>query len=193
MNTPPTIIMPFGKHAGQPLAEVPDSYLLWCLRSCKLSGGLRLAIGNELRRRNVDVPAPLPVRIPACDRCGSTPARTINHGLSQPRQLADFYFFRWQENAAGQRVIRAECRHCSRFLIFVPTIEPFESLADENASSTPILDVLTKLDDLGIEVKSDGRRAWLGWEDEKRVPPAILALIRECNNQLARIIGPRRN
>jgi hypothetical protein len=175
MREVPGISLPFGKHKGVPLTLVPTGYLSWALSATKLSGGLRLAVGNELRRRNVDVPAPA-VRIPVCERCDN-----ILHEC------------RWQENAAGQRVIRAECRSCHGFLAFVPTIEPYIGLANENASATPILDVLTKLDDLGIEVKSDGRRAWIPWPDNQQCPPAVMALIRQCNNQLARLIGPSRN
>ncbi len=42
MNLHPSDIrLPFGRHAGQPLADVPGDYLDWLLRRCRLSAGLR--------------------------------------------------------------------------------------------------------------------------------------------------------
>jgi hypothetical protein len=52
--------MPFGKHAGKPLGEVPSGYLAWLIREFKLSSGLRAAVPDELTRRNVDTPPPPP-------------------------------------------------------------------------------------------------------------------------------------
>jgi hypothetical protein len=107
--------LPFGKH--KPLGDVPDGYLLWTLRECKLSSGLRLAVGNELRRRNLDVPIPAqpPVKIPAC-RCGS-----------------DCFRADWMEDRRGQRRIRATCS-CGRYLCFLPLVEPWISCANDNAN-----------------------------------------------------------
>jgi uncharacterized protein (DUF3820 family) len=36
--------LPFGKHAGCPLPDVPTDYLQWVIRECKLSSGLRGAV-----------------------------------------------------------------------------------------------------------------------------------------------------
>ena len=39
METEPT--MPFGKHKGKKLTEVPKGYARWCLETCTLSPSLR--------------------------------------------------------------------------------------------------------------------------------------------------------
>jgi uncharacterized protein (DUF3820 family) len=39
--------LPFGRHKGKPLAEVPVDYLLWALRECKLSSGLFAAVAGD--------------------------------------------------------------------------------------------------------------------------------------------------
>jgi hypothetical protein len=49
-----SVVFPFGKHKDEPLANVPASYLLWSLRDCKLSSGLRAAVAGELQRRGFD-------------------------------------------------------------------------------------------------------------------------------------------
>jgi hypothetical protein len=45
--------MPFGKHRGQPLTDIPTSYLAWAVRTCDLSEWLREAVVAELKRRGV--------------------------------------------------------------------------------------------------------------------------------------------
>jgi hypothetical protein len=70
-------------------------------------------------------------------------------------------------------------------------VSPFVEEADRNASQTPILDALTKLDALGVDLKSDGKSVWLFPEDEKRVPPHAHSLIRQCSHQLAGMLGKR--
>lgn len=53
--------MPFGKHRGKDLEDVPDSYLLWCLANLEaLNPLLRRAIEEHL-----EVPPPPPPRAPA--------------------------------------------------------------------------------------------------------------------------------
>jgi hypothetical protein len=108
--------LPFGKHAGKPLADVPADYLNWLLRSCKLSSGLRLVIGDGLRKRNIDVPPTPPPQIPNCPRCGNT--------------LHDFI---WQQDATGGRRIRVECRYCRRFILWAPLLPEFIAEADRHA------------------------------------------------------------
>ena len=39
--------LPFGKHKGVPLPDVPLSYLQWLLREVKLSYGLRAAVADQ--------------------------------------------------------------------------------------------------------------------------------------------------
>lgn len=49
------IRMPFGKHKGSPLNEVPRSYLEWCyLEACEDRPGLKKAIAKELERRDAE-------------------------------------------------------------------------------------------------------------------------------------------
>jgi hypothetical protein len=75
MNQPTTstpISLPFGKHRGLPLAQIPADYLSWLLGAAKLSTGLRGAVAAELTRRGVSTPpAPPRARMPACWFCGS--------------------------------------------------------------------------------------------------------------------------
>lgn len=52
---PGCILMPFGKHAGQPLAQLPPDYLRWCLSTfddnrAELKKAMRLLL-DELNRR----------------------------------------------------------------------------------------------------------------------------------------------
>lgn len=43
--------MPFGKHKGMLLIDIPSDYLLWLRRACDLDGWLRAAVENEMDRR----------------------------------------------------------------------------------------------------------------------------------------------
>ena len=44
-----TIRMPFGKHKGEELGNIPDDYLFWCLDHCtSMSPSLRKAIERHL-------------------------------------------------------------------------------------------------------------------------------------------------
>jgi len=43
--------MPFGKHKGRPLSDVPTDYLCWLLDECDLRPGFRRAVDAELRGR----------------------------------------------------------------------------------------------------------------------------------------------
>lgn len=46
------MLMPFGKHAGKRLCEIPGNYLRWCVRKLRdLDPALRKAMNAELRRR----------------------------------------------------------------------------------------------------------------------------------------------
>lgn len=173
-SIPPSVTaMPFGKHRGKPLGEIPDGYLLWLLREAKLSSGLRLAVGNELRRRSVEAPPPPPPRRPpSCGYCGEV----------------DFAVG-WMEDSRGNRRIRATCKGCRRCRCFLPLIEPWVSAANANASPTAILDALTALDDLGVDLQGDGKKVWFAGDDYRRVPASLQAVVRQCSHQLASMIG----
>jgi hypothetical protein len=43
--------MPFGKHKGRLVSDVPTSYLRWLLRECDLDPPLRRAVVGELTNR----------------------------------------------------------------------------------------------------------------------------------------------
>jgi hypothetical protein len=42
--------MPFGKHCGVPVCDLPDQYLTW-LRTCDLDSDLSAAVEREYKRR----------------------------------------------------------------------------------------------------------------------------------------------
>jgi hypothetical protein len=112
--------MPFGKHRDKPLAEVPSDYLLWVFGECKLSSGLRAAVEDELRRRNVaTAPAPELRLIPECLRCGNL-----------------FHVCRWQTCSDGRRVIRASCAECGHFITFAPITSPYVEEAGRHEEVT---------------------------------------------------------
>ncbi len=115
MNDVKLNALPFGKHAGKPLAEVPTDYLQWAIRECKLSSGLRAAVTAELTRRGASTPAP-PPHVPNCARCGNT--------------LSNFI---WQQDATGGRRIRVECRYCRGFIMWAPFLPEFIAQADRHA------------------------------------------------------------
>jgi hypothetical protein len=170
------LMMPFGKHKDKPLSAVPADYLNWLLRACKLSPGLRTAVTAELRSRGQSVPEPPPPKpLPACDRCGPVGA-----------------FAFWFEDTLGRRRIRAECRRCHRMLGHPPCVEPYVTMANANASETPLLDALVRLDELGVDLVSDGRRvdyANGGW---RKVPADLNAVVKSCSHRLARMLGDTR-
>jgi hypothetical protein len=169
------VVLPFGEHKGVPLPDVPASYLQWALRECKLSSGLRAALAAELTRRGIEPPPqPPPPPAPTCQRCPG--AGTLA---------------RWQEDRNGARRIRAECSRCRRWLGFLPQVEPHVSQADAAASPTAILDALTRLEALGVELHSDGATVWVrdGWD---RVPPDLNAVVKQASHQLARLLGKTR-
>jgi len=43
--------MPFGKHKGKSLTDIPIDYLVWLVNECDLKESLRVAVEKELRRR----------------------------------------------------------------------------------------------------------------------------------------------
>lgn len=56
-------VMPWGKHKGRPLADVPGSYLFWVLEECEsVDASLQRNIREELARR---LPKPPPSQPPS--------------------------------------------------------------------------------------------------------------------------------
>jgi len=108
-------VLPFGKHAGVPLAAVPGDYLAWLLGAAKLSTGLRANVAAELLGRGHAVPpAPPPRSIAPCRRCGPSVGVLVH----------------WQQLRTGQRRLRAECRRCGKFLTYPPCAEPYTMMAN---------------------------------------------------------------
>ncbi len=176
MNAPAPPNLPFGQHKNQPLGVIPADYLQWLLATVRLGGGLRAAVAVELARRGVQTPpGPPPRPLRAC-----------------PEHPDAGVILFWQEDALGRRSIRAECRCCRRFTDRPPVASPYTNMADATASPTPILDALVQLDDLGAELRSDGRSVLMRDEDYRRVPPDLQAVVRQCNHQLARLLGRSR-
>jgi hypothetical protein len=113
--------MPYGKHRGRAPDEVPCDYLLWMLRNCKLSGGLRQAIRDSLLAREVDEdqlpPEPAP-QAPCCRRCGGVELLLTWQALGNTES----------------KVIRAECRGCGAFVYFAPQTPENVALADSGCA-----------------------------------------------------------
>jgi uncharacterized protein (DUF3820 family) len=166
--------MPFGKHRGQPLRDIPTSYLRWLVGGVKLSSGLRLAVAEELQRRGVEVglPPSQPFPVRACDRC---PAAGVAFG--------------WAEDSLGRKRVRASCTVCDCLLAIPPSRPPYSTLADIAASASPMLDVLLACEAAGVELASDGRKVWLVGDGWKKLSPEMKAKLRECSHQLAGMIG----
>jgi hypothetical protein len=157
---------------------VPTDYLHWLYRNCKLSSGLRAAVRAELLSRP-DGPACLPPEPasppPECDRCHS-------------RDVA----LSWQQVSNGGKRIRAECRRCGRFVKFLPETPENVAAADAAASPTALLDVLTRLEEAGVNLDHDGRRVWVRWEGGQRLPSDLRTLIHQCSHSLAQLLGDTR-
>jgi len=168
-----SLALPFGRHKDKPLAEVPGSYLEWALREVKLSSGLRAAVAEQLARRGYSVPPPPPPR----------PLRPCRNHPQAPLAC------RWFEDAQGRRRIRADCTLCHSYADYPPCVPPYSAEADRNASPAPVLDVLIRLEHLGVELESDGRTCKVPYRDWRRVPAEVHALIRQANHQLARMLG----
>jgi hypothetical protein len=106
----------FGKHVDKPLPEVPTPYLLWALKTLKLSSGLRTAVREELKTRPDSPPDLPPDPLPAPPRC--------------PRCGSDELLVTWQALGDGRRAIRGECRHCRCFVAFLPQTKVNVALAN---------------------------------------------------------------
>jgi hypothetical protein len=155
------------------VVDVPTSYLCWLLRECKLSSGLRAAVREELARRGLNAPAERPPPPPPdCARCGKVAL-----------------LYHWAEDALGRRRVRRECGRCGAWLGFAPTAQPFVAQADANASPTALLDVLTRCEELGIALRSDGRRVDFAGDGWRKATPELRRLVKQCSHQLAGLLG----
>ena len=47
-------VMPFGRHKGQAIREIPDNYLTWVLENLELKGSLLKALEEEYERRGTE-------------------------------------------------------------------------------------------------------------------------------------------
>src|SRR5262245_8029467 len=116
--------MPFGKHKGAALCDVPLSYLQWLLGTCQVSTGLAAALGEEVLRRGHTPAKTPPPKPPACSCCRTgAPIR-----------------YTWMQDRAGGKRIRRECSGCGQWMGFAPSVPPFTDEADKTASTTPTLD-----------------------------------------------------
>jgi uncharacterized protein (DUF3820 family) len=164
--------LPFGKHRGKTVADVPSDYLSWLLRNVRLSSGLRLAVTDVLRSRGVQVAPPPPVPPePVCPDCG----------------LDTRIFYGWLETSNGERRIQRLCG-CGRALGLAPHIEPYLSLAEGSADATVLLDVLVECEALRITLRSDGKavRVVAGWD---RLTLPLRQKLSQCRHGLAQLIG----
>jgi hypothetical protein len=166
----------FGRHRGKPLSEVDTSYLKWALATVKLSSGTRRAVEAELASRGLTPPASPPKAWAAwmgpCSRCRCA-------------EIA----YRWLQQRNGRRVVSAKCSRCGAWLGTAPSARPYTDEADAAASATPELDVLVQLQDLGVELESDGATVLFRPGDYGRIPPELHQRIRECRHRLATLIG----
>jgi uncharacterized protein (DUF3820 family) len=128
-----THVLPFGRHRGQAPSAVPSDYLLWLLRKCNPSSGLRSAITDTLRSRGVEVEAPTPKPPPTCRRCGC-----LDLVVS------------WHEIRGGRRAVRADCQRCGRFVGMLSETPDNVAKADAVQPAAPLLDVLTRAEDEGV-------------------------------------------
>jgi uncharacterized protein (DUF3820 family) len=171
------MLIPYGKHAGKRLEEIPGDYLDWFARTQNVGRGLAVALAAELARRGFHVsPLPPPLPEPTCPTCG-------------PSTLT----YWWTEDSAGRRRIRRECVRCQRYFGFAPEIEPFVSYADGTSSETPLLDVLTEAEAQGVALRSNGLTAeFVTPQDEARASPGLRRRLRQCRARLGRMMGPSR-
>jgi hypothetical protein len=114
MTTPEPVTLPFGKHRGEPLGNVPASYLVWLTQECKLGSGLFNAVAGELASRGLTPPAQPPPRpVFPCRRCPGAGYRCS-----------------WFEDSLGRRRIKAECTRCHATVDHPPSVPPYSTEAD---------------------------------------------------------------
>jgi hypothetical protein len=168
--------LPFGRFKGAALTAVDSGYLRWLVRETKLSSGLQAAVVAELARRGEQAPpGPPPKPEP---RCPQHPAAPLRH--------------RWTEFRDGRKQIRRTCSACGHWMGFSPLVEPYLSLANEAASPTALLDVLTQAGELGVHLKVvNGAAEFASTDDWKRATPELRDRLRECRKLLGGMLWVR--
>jgi hypothetical protein len=160
--------MPFGKHKGVALVDVPTPYLSWLTGGdVKLSAAHRTAVRGELARRGVALPDEAPPRPRQCLRCGGTEMRLSWHQCGGKGKV---------------RQIRAECQRCRRFTGFAAQTPANVAEADANAAPAALLDVLTMAEALGVELTSDGQ--YVRMEPWDKVTPDLRTLVKMSQHAL---------
>jgi hypothetical protein len=175
-TNPPSI--PFGRHKGKPLWDVPTGYLAWLVREVRLSTGLRAAVRAALASRPDaprGLPPDLPPRpLPACRHCGSGGPPVV---------------YWHQQGGAGGRVIRADCHRCRRFLTFLPQTPENVAEADAAQPEAGLLDTLVRAQAEGVEiVKRGGRGGWLTLLPYGRASADLQELVRQNQHLLLRML-----
>jgi hypothetical protein len=168
--------LPFGQYRGSPPRAAPTGYLRWLLRTCRLSSGLRAAIRAELESRPGGT-----VGLPPEAELKRAPLSCRFCGLQR-------FLVTWHEHAGGQqRVLRADCAVCGRFVAFLPLTPENVAEADAAKSPTGLLDVLIRAEDEGVRlVCGDGR---VQFDPAGRASKQLLVLVRQHQHQLLRHLG----
>ena len=167
--------LPFGRHRGQPIDEVPSDYLRWAAQNCKLSHPLWLAVAAELVRRGLPAPTPPPRDpLPPCPRCGS----------------ADEPLLSWHQQRDGRRAIRRTCGRCGAWRGTAPQTSGNIAAADRAAIPTAALDALLLSEEEGVELVSDGRGILLG-RNGHRASARLRDAVRQQGHLLASLLGRR--
>lgn len=169
-DTVGVVLMPFGKHKGRPLGEVPTGYLRWALAEAKLSAGLRGAVRAELSRRGIGLPpepGPAPRPRSRCRRCGGYAVVAT-----------------WHEQRGGRKAIRASCSACGGFRGFLPLTPENVAEADAALSPTGLLDALLLADREGVELVAAAGRVEV--RPRERASPRLQELVRQSQHALLR-------
>jgi hypothetical protein len=170
------VALPFGKHKGTPLAEVPTGYLNWLIGQGKLSTGIRQGVADELRRRGLEPPPPPPpAPPPECQKCGQASVRCG-----------------WLQQRDGRRAIRRSCAGCGGSLGTAPLTEENIRLADAAKSSSRPLALLAEADQRGMRLVSDGTVASVHRDDWRKADADFRDRLRQHRHSLGRLLGVRR-
>lgn len=170
-SDPAVVAIPFGKHKGQPLAAVPTSYLTWLVHSAKLSTGLAAAVREELERRGLTPPTPVPGRPHFCRNHPEAPVRAY-----------------WFTQRDGRRTIRGECSVCGQWVGTLPQTPEYVALADAGSDRAALLTFLMRLEEEGITATREGGRITYSpsgrmtrelWRMEKQCKQLLLSMLRE--------------